>query len=345
MRHRVLGRTGIVVSSQCLGTMTFGAEADERASHALLDAFVEAGGTFLDTADVYSAGASEEIIGRWLATRDTPDGLVIATKGRMPMGDDPNRQGASRRWLTRALEDSLRRLGRDHVDLYQVHMWDAATPIVETLGVLHDLISAGKARAVGVSNYTGWQLQRALSTADHRGLTRPATLQPQYNLLAREIEWELVPVCVDEGVGLLPWGPLGGGWLTGKYRRDGDLPEESRLGEDPGRGVEAWEIRDRERTWAVLDAVREIADSRGVSMAQVALSWVTDRPMVVSTILGARTVEQLADNLGAADLELEPDERERLDEVSAPPTPEYPYGFIDESNAGRRAAAGPWAVG
>lgn len=329
MKYRTLGRSGCSVSTLALGTMTFGAESDEATAHAQLDRFIEAGGTLIDTADVYTAGASEEIIGRWLAARpaDVTDQVVIATKGRFPMGDGPNDVGLSRRHLDRALNASLRRLGVDTIDLYQVHSWDPITPIEETLRFLDDAVRAGKIHYVGLSNFTAWQIQKTVDTADFRGLTRPVTLQPQYSLVSREIEWEIAPACASEGLGLLPWGPLGGGWLTGKYRRDQRPAGATRLGENPERGVEAYDRRGGiDRTWAIVDEVRSVADVRGVSMAQVALAWLIDRPAVTSVILGARTVEQLEDNLAAADLHLTEEELSRLDKASEPGAADYPYG-------------------
>ena len=328
MQYRTLGGTGTVVSAQCLGTMTFGKESDEQVAHAQLDRFVEAGGNFVDTADVYQRGVSEEMIGRWLAARPgVRDRLVIATKGRFPMGEGPNDIGLSRGYLTRALDASLRRLQVDHVDLYQAHAWDPLTPIEETLAFLDDAVRAGKIRYPGVSNFVGWQLQKAALLARFRGLAPIVSLQPQYNLLARDIEFELVDVCLGEKIGILPWGPLGGGWLSGKYRRDTLPTGATRLGDDPERGMEAYGPRNaRERTWQVIDAVRQVAEARGVSMAQVALSWVADRPAVTSVILGARTVEQLQNNLGGADLHLSEKETELLTEVSTPVVADYPYG-------------------
>ena len=341
MEQRTLGTTGTLVSALCLGTMTFGDEADEATSHGMLDDFVEAGGTFIDTADVYSHGVSEQIIGRWLAGRGTRDDLVIATKVRMPMGDRPNDVGLSRTHVLRGVEDSLRRLQVDHVDLLQAHAWDPLTPIEETLEAFDQLVTAGKVRYVGVSNMTGWQLQRAILVARYGGLAPIVTLQPHYNLLGRELEWELLPLCEDEGIGVLPWSPLGGGWLTGKYARDQRPTGATRLGEDPGRGIEAYDRRNTERTWRVLDVVEGIARDRGVSMAQVALNWVTQQPTVSSTILGARTREQLADNLASASWRLTDDEVDRLDDVSAPPTPDYPYGMIDDLTRERLDRLGP----
>lgn len=328
MQYRTLGRSGAVVSTHCLGTMTFGAEADEATSGAILTAFVEAGGTFVDSADVYSRGVSEEIVGRWLAAHPTEAAqLVVATKGRFPMGDGPNDAGLSRRHLREALDASLRRLGVEHIDLYQMHAWDAHTPIEETLRFLDDAVSAGKIGYYGFSNYLGWHLTKAVHVARAHGWAPPVTLQPQYNLLVRDIEHEVVPAALDAGVGLLPWSPLAGGWLTGKYQRDVDPTGATRLGENPQRGMEAWAARNAdERTWQVVDAVRDVADARGVTMSQVALAWLAHQPAVTSVILGARTVEQLTDNLGAADLELTPEEVARLSEASTPRVDDYPYG-------------------
>jgi aryl-alcohol dehydrogenase-like predicted oxidoreductase len=221
----------------------------------------------------------------------------------------------------------LRRLGTDHVDLYQLHAWDAVTPLEETLRFLDDAVAAGKISYYGFSNYLGWQVAKAVSTAAAMGWTSPVTLQPQYNLLVRDIEHEVVPACLDAGLGLLPWSPLAGGWLTGKYQRDVTPTGQSRLGDDPTRGMEAWGPRnEQERTWQVVDAVREVADAAGCTPAQVALAWVASQPAVTSVILGARTVEQLTDNLSAADLDLAPEQLERLSAVSAPRMADYPYG-------------------
>ncbi len=328
MDYRTLGGTGTVVSSLCLGTMTFGNESSEEVSHAQLDRFLEQGGNFVDTANVYSHGVSEEIIGRWFANRATArDQVVIATKGRFPMGEGRNDAGLSRTSLTRALEASLRRLQVDTIDLYQAHAWDALTPLEETLRFFDDAVTAGKIRYAGVSNFVGWQLQKAAMLTTVLGLVPIVTLQPQYNLLVREIEFELTDVCVNENIGILPWSPLAGGWLTGKYRRDEVPTGASRLGDDPERGMEAYAPRNaQERTWDVVDAVGKIAQSRGVSMAQVALAWTADRPAVTSVILGARTVEQLEDNLAAADLQLSADETAALTDVSEPIVGDYPYG-------------------
>ncbi len=328
MRYTTLGNSGTIVSTQCLGTMTFGAEADEETSGTILDTFAEAGGTFLDTADVYSKGVSEEITGRWLTSHpEDAARMVVATKGRFPMGEGHNDVGLSRRHLRQALDASLTRLGVEHIDLYQMHAWDAVTPLEETLRFLDDAVSAGKIGYYGFSNYLGYQVTKAVHTAREHGWTAPVTLQPQYNLLVRDIEHEVVPACLDGGLGLLPWSPLAGGWLTGKYQRDTTPSGASRLGEDPERGMEAYGPRNSdERTWAVIDAVAEVAKAQDSSSAQVALAWVGAQPAVTSVILGARTVEQLTDNLAAADLDLTADQLAHLTEVSAPRMDDYPYG-------------------
>jgi len=339
MEYRTLGSSGCAVSSLCLGTMTFGAETDEPGSQQQLDRFIEAGGNFVDTADVYAGGRSEEIIGRWFASRpaDVTEPVVLATKGRFAAAGDSsaNAAGLSARHLTRALDASLRRLGLDSVDLYQVHAYDALTPVEETLRTLDRFIGAGKIRYYGLSNFTGWQLTKAVHLARALNVAEPVTLQPQYSLLSREIEWEIVPACLDAGLGLLPWSPLGGGWLSGKYRRDQRPTGDTRLGDDPNRGMEAYDRRGTEQTWNVIDAVQKIAEDRSVSMAEVALAWVTARPAVTSTILGARTLEQLEANLRSADLELTAAETAALDAVSHPAVADYPYGELGEDQRAR----------
>jgi aryl-alcohol dehydrogenase-like predicted oxidoreductase len=342
MDYRLLGNSGTVVSTLTLGTMTFGSEADEPTSHAILDAFVEAGGTFIDTANVYSGNESERIIGRWLAAHPTEaQQVVIATKGRFPQGDGPNDLGLSRRHLQRALDASLDRLGVETIDLYQMHAWDALTPIEETLRFLDDAVSAGKIVSYGFSNYLGYQITKAVYEAKAHGWTPPVTLQPQYNLLVRDIEHEIVPACLDAGIGLLPWSPLAGGWLSGKYQRNEPPTGATRLGENPQRGMEAWEARNAdERTWRVLDAVSAAAEAHDASRSQVALAWLLTRPAMTSVILGARTVEQLQDNLGAADLVLTDDEVRSLTEASAPRVDDYPYGTAGVAQRNRPITGG-----
>ena len=343
MDFRTLGRSGCAVSTYALGTMTFGAETDEQGSHEQLDRFTEAGGTLVDVADVYAGGASEEIVGRWLAKQPQArrDEVVLATKGRFPMGEGRNTEGLSRKHLSVALDASLRRLDVERVDLYQVHSYDPLTPLDETVGFLDDAVRAGKIHYWGLSNFTGWQLQRVVDVAEHSHRARPVTLQPQYNLLVREIEWEIVPAAEANGLGLLPWSPLGGGWLTGKYSRDERPTGDTRLGDNPERGVEAYDRRSGvQRTWDVVDEVQSVAEARGVPMAQVALAWLVDRPAVTSVILGARTTEQLVDNLGAAGLHLTAEETARLDAASDPGAADYPYGGPGVDQRGRRIEGG-----
>jgi len=336
MDYRTLGRSGCAVSSMCLGTMTFGTETGEAGAHQQLDQFIDAGGTLVDTADVYSGGTSEEIIGRWFAGRpaQVTERVVLATKGRFPLGGTPNDAGLSAVHLTRALDASLRRLGRDAVDLYQVHAYDPLTPLEETLRTLDSFVRSGKIRYYGLSNFTGWQLTKTVYLARELNVAPPVTLQPQYSLLAREIEWEIVPAA------MLPWSPLGGGWLSGKYRRDERPAGATRLGEDPDRGMEAYDRRSSDRTWRVIGAVQKVAEDRGVSMAEVALAWVAGRPAVSSTILGARTTDQLETNLRAAGLRLTPEETAVLDAASDPHPVDYPYGELGVQQRMRSLGAG-----
>src|SRR6202451_41077 len=342
MEYRTLGSSGCAVSSLALGSMTFGTETDEDGAHAQLDRFVEAGGALVDTADVYSHGASDQIIGRWFARRpaDATAPVVLATKGRFATADDPNGAGLSARHLTRALEASLGRLGLDSVDLYQVHAFDPLTPLEETLRALDGFVRAGKIRYYGLSNFTGWQLTKAVWLARAMNVAGPVTLQPQYSLLAREIEGEVVPAVIDAGMGMLPWSPLGGGWLSGKYQRDQRPTGDTRLGDDPNRGMEAYDRRGTERTWNVIDAVQKVAEDRGVSMAEVALAWVTARPAVTSTILGARTLDQLEANLRSARLHLTAAETATLDAASDPHPTDYPYGELGVEQRARTLPAG-----
>lgn len=339
MEHRLLGNSGCAVSALALGTLTFGNETDEGGSFAQLDRFTEAGGSLIDTADVYAGGRSEAIIGRWLAARPgMRDAVVIATKGRFPTNDSPNGHGLSRQHLARALDESLRRLGVETIDLYQLHGWDPLTPVQETLHFLDDAVHAGKINYVGLSNFTGWQIQKYVDLADAGELSsRPVTVQPQYNLLARAIEWEVAPVCQAEGLGLLPWSPLASGWLTGKYRR-GEAPGSgTRLAEQMDQGMRVWNQRGHlERNWEILDVVRKVAEQRDASMGQVAIAWLLGRPAVTSVILGARTLKQLDDNLAAAGLTLSEDEIRLLDEASEPATPDYPYGAKGQGQRSRR---------
>ena len=334
MELRLLGRTGLRVSALTLGTMTFGGagrfgkigatQVDE--ARELIDLCLEAGVNLFDTADIYSDGLSEEILGQALGKRR--DQVLVATKLNGRMGDGPNDAGSTRHHVVRACEASLRRLGTDWIDLYQVHGVDELTAMEQTLRALDDLVRAGKVRYVGCSNFSGWHLMKALGISGRLDLERYASLQAYYSLVARELEWELVPLCLDQDVGILVWSPLSGGFLSGKFRRDTPAVAGTRrteLGSVP---------MDEERGFRVVDALDEIARERGVSVAQVALNWLLRKPGVTSLVVGARNREQLADNLAAATWELTPEEVAALDEVSTGPLP-YPYWHQRLFNAER----------
>ncbi|TQM82377.1 aryl-alcohol dehydrogenase-like predicted oxidoreductase [Saccharothrix saharensis] len=322
MRRRFLGNTGLAVSEIALGTMTFGDQTDEPTAHRILDEFTAAGGTFVDTADTYRFGGSERIIGRWLRSHDRDD-LVIATKayGEMAAGAPVN--GAGRKHLVRAVEASLERLGTDYIDLYQIHVFDDATPIEETLSTLDRLVGSGKVRFVGACNYTGWQLQKSVDLARRHGWEPFVSLQPLYNLLERDVELELLPICRNEGLGLIPWSPLGGGLLTGKYTRDMvEAPAGTRLA-DRGQPVPDGAA---ESTWRVVEAVSAVAAEVGRTPSQVALRWLLQQPGVTAPIIGVRTPEQLRDDLGATGWSLDADRLARLTEAGERALP-YPYAL------------------
>jgi aryl-alcohol dehydrogenase-like predicted oxidoreductase len=326
MEYRTLGRSGLRVSVLTMGTMTFGGtgnfanvgNTDVDEARRQVDMCLAAGVNLIDTADVYSGGLSEQIVGE--ALRGRRDSVLLATKVRMAMGSGPNDGGLSRHHIISGCEASLRRLGTDHIDLYQVHEWDGVTPLEETLEALDALVRSGKVRYVGVSNYTGWQLMKALGVAERNGLPRFVSQQIYYSLQAREAEYELIPATIDQGLGVLVWSPLAGGLLSGRYRRDRQPSAGSRQltewGEPP--------VYDRDKLYDTVDVLIGIGQARGVSAAQVALAYLLGRPGVTSLVVGARTSEQLADNLAAADLMLDGEERRRLDEVSAMPLL-YPY--------------------
>src|SRR5215207_236670 len=340
MEHRQLGRSGLRISVLTLGTMTFGGagpfasvgSVDLDGVRGQIDMCLDAGINLIDTADVYSAGLSEELIGQALEGRR--ERVLLATKARMPMGQGPNDAGLSRHHLVEACDASLRRLGTDHIDLYQVHEWDGQTPLEETLDTLDGLVRAGKVRYIGCSNYAAWQMTKALGISDRLRLQRFVSQQIYYSLQAREAEYELVPAALDQGVGILVWSPLAGGLLTGKYRRDHPDPEV-------GRQLTAWSeppVRDQEQLYDIVEVLVEIAEACGISAAQVALAYTLGKPGVTSVIVGARLEEQLADNLEAADLELGSEERARLDEVSAAPLL-YPFWHQAATAADRLSPA------
>jgi aryl-alcohol dehydrogenase-like predicted oxidoreductase len=328
MNYCKLGNSGTVVSRLALGAMYFGDETPEADAFAILDAFFEAGGTLIDTADVYVGGASEQIIGRWLAShpRDVTDRIVLATKGRSGNRERENDVGLSRRHLHRALDASLRRLGVETIDLYQLHASDMHTPMEEAVSFLDEAVRAGKIHYYGLSNFKGWELQLLVSTARAMGAQLPVTVQPQYSLLSRRVEWEVLPAARHNGLGILPWSPLAGGFLAGKYERGTKPPSDTRAGSQ--KDLYQWTSADyakSDQNWATIDAVKRIAKEMGVPPSHVALSWLAGRPGVTAPIVGFRTMQHLAENVGAADLLLEGDAVARLDAVSAPEAHGYPY--------------------
>jgi aryl-alcohol dehydrogenase-like predicted oxidoreductase len=326
MQYRQLGNSGLRVSTLTLGTMGFGGtgwatpvgQIGLAGAREQIELARAAGVNLIDTADVYSNGLSEEILGEALGS--DRDDVLIATKARMSMGEGPNDAGLSRHHLIRSVEASLRRLRTDHIDLYQVHEWDGQTPLEETLTALDDLVRSGKIRYIGASNYAGWHLMKALAISDQRNLQRFVSQQIYYSLQNRDAESELVPVALDQGLGILVWSPLAGGLLSGKYRRGVQPPEGSRHLSD-------WDeppVNDQEKLYDTIETAVEIGKAHGVSAAQVALAYTLAKPAVTSLVVGARTTEQLSDNLAAADLVLTPDEIARLDQVSGEPL-RYPY--------------------
>lgn len=340
MQYRQLGQSGLMVSALALGTMTFGGKGafskvgatDVAGARRLLDLCFDAGVNLVDTADVYSRGLSEEILGKALEGRRQR--TLIASKVRFPMGDGPNERGLSRHHVIAGCEASLRRLRTDHIDLYQLHEWDGLTPLEETFAALDALLVAGKIRYVGVSNYAGWQLMKALAAAERNGYPRPVSQQIHYTLQAREAEYELVPIAVDQGVGILVWSPLAGGLLSGKYRRGRQPPEGA-------RHLSGWSeppVRNEDQLYDIVEALVAIGEAEGVSAAQVALAWTLGRPGISSIVVGARTEAQLRDNLAAAQFALGTEDRARLDAASAPPLL-YPYWHQVRTAADRLGAA------
>jgi aryl-alcohol dehydrogenase-like predicted oxidoreductase len=326
MEYRALGKSGLRISVLTMGTMTFGGRGgfaqvgstDVDQARRQVDMCLDAGINLIDTADVYSGGLAEDILGEVL--RGRRDDVLVATKVRMAMGRGPNDAGLSRHHIITGCEASLRRLGTDHIDLYQVHEWDGQTPLEETLRALDLLVQSGKVRYIGASNYAAWQLMKALGTSERLGLPQFVSQQIYYSLQGREAEYELVPLAVDQGLGILVWSPLAGGLLSGKYRRGQQPPEGSRHLTDWGEPP----IYDQEGVYDIIEVLVKVAEQRGVSAAQVALAYTLAKSAVTSLVIGARSDEQLADNLAAADLTLSDDERAQLDAVSAPPLL-YPY--------------------
>jgi aryl-alcohol dehydrogenase-like predicted oxidoreductase len=336
MNYTYMGRTGLKVSELCLGAMTFGREATEEVSHAMLKGFVEAGGTFIDTANVYGRGLSEEIVGRWLKGQKRDD-LIIATKVFGKMGEGLNDEGLSRKHILSSVEASLRRLQTDYIDLYQIHVWDYGTPIEETLSTLQTLVERGLVRYIGASNVSGWQLQKTIEASKHRGWETLACLQPLYNLLARHTEWELLPVCENEGLGVIPWSPLRGGWLSGKYKRGMTAPPENtriKTAEEEGWS-ESWSNIATEHTFMVIDTLLGVAKDVNKTPAQVALNWLLSRPVVTAPIIGVRTLAQLEDNLGSTGWRLSQEHLKQLDKASAIALLS-PYDFLESYSGARK---------
>lgn len=327
MEYRLLGRSGLKISTITMGTMTFGGEGWARQTgdlgvseaRRLVDLCIDAGVNLIDTADVYSSGKSEEIVGEILCGK-RKDGVLIATKARFPMGAGPNDAGSSRHHLVRACEASLKRLKTDVIDLYQLHEWDGLTPLEETMEALDMLVRHGKVRYIGCSNFSGWHIMKALGVSEKDKRHRFVSQQIHYTLEARDAEYELLPISIDQGLGVLVWSPLAGGLLSGKHRRNQAAPEGTRQ----FAGWTEPPIRDENRLWNIVDILVEIAANRGVSPAQVALAWLIGRKSVTSVIIGGRTEAQFRDNLAASDLQLTVEETGRLDEISLPPII-YPY--------------------
>jgi aryl-alcohol dehydrogenase-like predicted oxidoreductase len=333
MKFNQLGRSGLLVSDLCLGAMIFGEESTRGTPPAeaerMINRYLDAGGNFIDTSDVYADGRSEEIVGRVI--KEKRDQIVVATKVRFASGQGPNDAGLSRRHILQAAHASLRRLNSDYIDLYYMHGWDALTPLQESLRTFDELVTAGKVRYIGVSNFKAWQVMKALALGDRSEWVRFVAGQYQYSLVKRDIEYEFGDLFLSEGIGLMPWGPLGGGFLSGKYRRDQrpQAASEGRIATTSDDTEEAWQRRNTERNWHIVETVNEVAKERSATTPQVALAWLRAQPMITSVILGARTLSQLEDNLGAADLELSAEEIAKLNQASAPPEL-YPYNLIEQ---------------
>lgn len=316
MNYRLLGKTGIKVSELCLGTMTFGNEAHKATSFKIMDRFSDEGGNFLDTADIYNKGKSEEILGEWLKTRDREE-FIIATKVRFRTGNGPNGVGLTRKHILHSIEKSLERLGTDYVDLLQVHAWDPLTPLEETMSALDSIVQNGKVRYIGASNFRGWQLALSLGVSRSRGYAEFVSIQPQYSLLCRSTEFELIPLSRHENISVLPWSPLKGGLLSGKYSRDMDsTPEDSRIGRIMKRGGRQLFGNNEEYTWKVINGLKEVAGRIERSPSQVALNWLLNRVGVTSPIIGARNIAQLEDNLGSTGWTLDNEDMDYLGNVS-----------------------------
>ena len=333
MKYRQLGHSGLMVSELCLGTMIFGEDSQRSTSpkdaERIVHHFLDQGGNHIDTANVYAGGRSEEIVGD--SIKDRREKVVLATKVRFSMGEGPNDEGLSRHHIIQSVNDSLVRLKTDYIDLLYMHCWDPITPIEESLLAFSDLVTQGKVRYIGVSNFKAWQLMKALSFSDTNGLHRFIAAQYQYSLLVRDIEDEFIDLCLSEGVGITPWGPLGGGFLSGKYRA-GERPSEpaaGRLATTPDQDEEAWSRRATDKNWQILEVIEQIIQEiPSTTYSQVALAWLLAQPAVDSIVLGVRTDDQLKDNLEAAEITLSDDQILRLENASSVDKG-YPYRFLD----------------
>jgi len=330
MKYRFLGKTGVKVSELCLGTMTFGREADEKESQAILDCYLDAGGNFVDTANVYgpSPGETEKVVGKILAKKR--EQVILATKVFGRMGDGPNDQGLSRIHILSEVENSLRRLKTDHIDLYYLHNWDHPTSIEEALRAMDDLLRSGKVLYVGVSNFAVRHMMRSLFIGEQLGLARICCLQAQYSLVERDVEDELLPLCREEGLGFITWGPLGGGFLSGKYAPGSKPSSQTRLVVSKDAQEASWKNKATEHNFAVAAKVKEIAAEQGRIPAQIALAWLLARSGLTAPILGARSTAQLVENLGAAEVALSQEDIAGLDEVSAT-RHRYPYRMYERT--------------
>jgi aryl-alcohol dehydrogenase-like predicted oxidoreductase len=325
MKYRTLGRSGLLVSELCLGTMTFGKGTDENDSISMIHQFMDAGGNFIDTADVYVEGTSEEFVGK--AIQDRRSEVVLATKVRMQVGPHPNDVGYSRKRILDGVEASLRRLKTDYIDLYQLHVWDHLTPIEETLRTLDDLVSSGKVRYIGCSNFYGWHLMKSLAVSDLNRYVKFVSLQQQYSLTNREMDREILSLCIEENIGVIPWAPLAGGFLSGKYETK-SVPEIGRFSRGL-TGEYGWNNKALDRNFVILNTVKEIAQQLNKTPAQVALNWLLNKEGITAPIFGARTLEQFEENMGCLGWSLSDEHWRQLDEVSSLPS-EYPTRFIEK---------------
>ena len=338
MNYNILGNTGLLVSELCLGTMTFGGKGywtaigqlDQKPVDQLVKRSVEAGINFIDTANVYSEGLSEEMTGKAIRNLGLKrDELIIATKVRGQMGDQPNQTGLSRGHIFQQVDESLKRLNVDYIDLYQIHGFDPFVPLEETLRALDDIVHSGRVRYIGCSNLAAWQIMKALAYSERQRLAKFVSLQAYYTIAGRDLEREIIPLLLDQQVGLMVWSPLAGGLLSGKYGRNQDGPEGSRRVDFDFPPV------NKERAFAIIDVMRPMAEAKNISVARLALAWLLDQPAVTSVIIGAKKLEQLEDNLAAVDVTLTEDERQQLDEVSQLPS-EYPQWMIERQGRDRR---------